>query len=94
MSSPHDFVGMMRVTASPLTEETVVRYLCSVATALEERAAFCPHDGTRRKLWEPLVVVDGMEAREQTGHKWCTGCCNVLYNRLLAEMNVPDKYRA
>jgi hypothetical protein len=99
MSSPQDFVGMMRVVGwasnDSHNEETVCRYLCTLAKAIEERSNVCPHDGTRLKPWEPMVFEDGMEVgRETTGHKWCTGCCNVLYNRLLAYMNVPDRFRA
>ncbi len=95
-NSPGDFASLIHVVGtSNLSEDTVARYLCSQAKAIEERTFFCPHCATRLKWWEPAVFEDGKEVgRQQTEHKWCPGCSNVVFNMLIAYMNVPDRFRA
>jgi len=95
-NSPIDFVSLVRVVGvSNFTEATVARYLCSQAKAIEERTNFCPHCATRVKPWEPAIFEDGKETgRQKTEHKWCPGCHNVVFNMLIAYMNVPDTFRA
>lgn len=96
-SSPEDFVGLLHTACDGKpTTEIMSRYLCTIAAAIEERLTFCPHCATQLKLWEPVIYgSDGRKAgRQTTGHKWCSGCYNVIYNVLLAFMNVPQEYWA
>ena len=96
MSSPENFVAMMRVVGmDAFNEDSVARYLCSQAKAIEARTNFCPSCATRLKPWEPMIFKDGMEVgRQWTEHRWCPGCHNVVFNMLIAYMNVPDRFRA
>jgi hypothetical protein len=95
-SSPEDFVGLLNVACEGKpTADIMSRYLCTIAAAIEERTNFCSYCGTRVRLWEPAVYDNGKEVgRQQTGHRWCPGCHNVVYNMVLAYMNVPQEYWA
>lgn len=94
MNSPYDVAGLMRVTHTQPTEDFFEKLYCNIAESLEKMFTSCPHCGTKLKPWEPEAVIDGKKTREKTTHKWCPGCHNVLYNRLLAYMDVPEKFRA
>ena len=87
---------MLWVTEQVALRESVVsRYLCSIAKTIEERSTYCHHCGTKLKPWDPAIYENGKEVgRQQTDHKWCSGCLNVVYNRLLGEMNVSQEYWA
>ena|SRR5271168_2877134 len=95
-SSPEDFVGMLHVACEGKpTADIMSRYLCTIAAAIEERCTFCPHCATQLKMWEPAIFDGGKQVGKMaTGHKWCPGCYNVIYNVFLAFMNVDQEYWA
>jgi uncharacterized protein with PIN domain len=93
MNSPYNIAGLMRVTNTEPTEEFFEKLYISIAKVLQTSSNYCMHCGTKLKPWEPEVVIDGKKTREQTEHKWCPGCGNVLYNRLIAYLDVPEVFR-